>query len=248
MVYIDSAYFGDEKSFRNITQSFLGKISGGTLDVTADEKLIPPFEVSAKTELDNRDQRSIRQDAVAACGGEADQECLERTQLKLSQEKLKEKEQEVDRKNIVKGRRLTVNIIDDNSKRRQIIVPDGQKFTLSGVSSVNPGEKGSAMPARSEIERRVGEVFAMMGYAFVYVFGVVMSYTVFMRESEAYFKIGNTAKGYLFQSVAYGTFLFTLVVAIVGDPQYGWIVGYLTVFLYFAFNAFVAVFTNKANA
>ncbi len=242
MVYIDSAYFGDEKSFRNITKSFLGKLSGDTIDVVADEKLIPPFEVSEKTELDNLDQRRIREDAVKACGGEADQECLERTRLKLSQERLKEKEREVERKNIVKGRRLTVNIIDNEGKRRQIVVPDGQKFTLSGVSSVNPGEKGLGLPDRSEVEKKMWDVVGMIAYAFVYVFGVVMTYTIFMREAKERFKAGDVAKGYGFQSVAYGTFAFTLFLAIFGSPTYGWMVGYIVVLLYFGFNAFVATF------
>lgn len=245
MVYIDSAYFGDEKSFRNITKSFLNKLSGGTIDVVADETLIPPFEVSEKTELDNSDQRKIREDAVKACGGEADQECLERTRLRLSQERLKEKEKEVERKNIIKGRRLTVNIIDENGKRRQIVVPDGQKFTLSGVSSVNPGEKGMGLPNRSEVEKRMWDVIGMIGYAFVYVFGVVMTYTIFMRQAESSFKAGDMSKGYGYQTVAYGTFLFTLFLAVFGSPTYGWIVGYIVVLLYFGFNAFVAKFTNK---
>ena len=215
--------------------------------MVADEKLIPPFEVSEKTELDNQDERKIREDAVKACGGEADQECLERTKLRLSQERLNEKQKEVERKNIVKGRRLTVNIVDDDGKRRQIVVPDGQQLTLSGISSVNPGEKGLGLPSRSEVEKKIAEVFAMMGYAFVYVFGVVMTYSIFMRLAEASFnaKPPNMSAGYGYQSVAYGTFLFTLVLAIFGDPSYGWIVGYVVVLLYFGFNKFMETFTTK---
>lgn len=244
MVYIDSAYFGDEKSFRNITKSFINKISGGSIDVVADEKLIPPFEVSEKTELDNQDERRIREDAVKACGGEADQECLERTILKLKQERLREKEKEVERKNIVKGRRLTVNIIDENGKRRQIVVPDGQQFTLSGISSINPGEKGLGLPDRSEVEKKAWEVIGMIGYAFVYVFGVVMTYSIFMREAEKSFNANppNMSAGYGYQSIAYGTFLFTLFLAVFGSPTYGWMVGYVVVLLYFGFNAFVATY------
>jgi hypothetical protein len=41
----------------------------------------------------------------------------------------------------VKGRRLTVNLIDENGKRRRIIIPDGQKFKLDNIS-VNDPKKG----------------------------------------------------------------------------------------------------------
>jgi hypothetical protein len=245
MVYIDSAYFGDEKSFRNITKSILGKLSGDTIDVVANETLIPAFEVSEKTELDDLEQRRIREEAVKACGGEANQECLERTRLKLNQEALLEKEKEVERKNVIKGRRLTVNIIDNEGKRKQVIVPDGQQFTLSGVTSINPGEKGLGVPSRSEVEKKMWDVIGMVAYAFVYVFGVVMTYTVFMRRAEEMFAIKQIGKGYMFQSIAYGTFFFTLLLALLGSPSYGWMVGYIVVLLYFGFNAFIDTFIKE---
>lgn len=245
MVYIDSAYFGDEKSFRNITKSFLGKVSGDTIDVLADEKLIPPFEVSDKTELDNLDQRRIREDAVRACGGEADQECLERTRLKLSQERLREKEREIERKNIVKGRRLTVNIVDDQGRRRQIVVPDGQQFTLSGITSINPGAKGLGLPERSEIQKKFWSLLTIVVLVFFYVFGIAISYTVFMRQAETSFREGNMQSGYGFQTLAYGTFAFTVLFSVLGDPSYGWMIGYIVVLLYFGFNAFVTTFIKK---
>jgi hypothetical protein len=61
---IVSAYFGDEKSFRNITQSLINKIADGTLDITADETLIPVFDAAPQTKLEPKDEKLIREEAV----------------------------------------------------------------------------------------------------------------------------------------------------------------------------------------
>ena len=50
MATIESAYYGDEKARRNITQSLNGKVVGTAIDINVDEKLIPAFEVVDKTE------------------------------------------------------------------------------------------------------------------------------------------------------------------------------------------------------
>ena len=91
-VYLESAYYGDEKSFANITKSLAKKITAGVLNVTSNSQLKPTFEAAPETTLDGKDEKNIRDQAVRACGGEADQKCLEVQKIQLSQERLKEKE------------------------------------------------------------------------------------------------------------------------------------------------------------
>jgi len=243
MVYIDSAYFGDEKGYRKITENLLSKITFGTLDVTADEKLIPAFEVSEKTELDSQDEKRIRTEAVKQCG-ESDQNCLEATKARLRSGRLKEKENEQGLQNVIKGRRLTVNVIDDKGKRKQMIVPDGQKFKLENVTGVKPSKGGMGLPSVNIIQERAWSLLGFIFVAFVYVFGIAMSYTTFMRESEI---APSDAQRAFFQALAWGSGITSILLAIFTSPLWGWMVGYIIVLMYFGFKAFIAEYIAKPN-
>lgn len=229
MVFLESAYFGDEKSFRNITSAIASKISGGVLDVTADEKLIPVFEVVEKTELTNQDERVIREEAVKQCS-EADQACLDSTMSKLRQQKLKEKEKETSNPaTTIKGRRLTVVVRDENNKRKTLVVPDGQKFKLDGITSTDPSKTGFQLPSSSDIEKKAWIIVGIILAAFVYVFGIAAVYTVFMRQYE------GTGKDY-FRMVAYGTAALSVIL------PYS---GYFIIFGWFAVQSFIATYTKQ---
>ena len=135
-VYLESAYYGDEKAFANITKSLAKKITAGILDVTSNSELKPTFEAAPETTLDGRDEKRIREQSVKACGGEADQKCLEAKKLQLSQERLKEKEME-DRLKAEAMTKVIVNemmptfrkMLEEQQKPkekaiRKIIIPD----------------------------------------------------------------------------------------------------------------------------
>jgi hypothetical protein len=222
-VYIESAYYGDEKSFANITKSLANKIFAGVLDVTASAELKPTFEAAPETTLNTRDERKIRDQAVAACGGEADQACLDRMRLKLSQERLKEKENESLGKGVIKGDRLTVNIID-NGRRRTLITPAGQKFKLENVVGNRPDDKTMQLPTASDIQDRAIALLTIILSTFVWVFGIVAAYAIFMRQYE------NTGKDY-FRIVAYAAAGLALLF-----PG----AGYIIILLYFGFQTFIA--------
>lgn len=220
-VYIESAYYGDEKSFANITKGIANKIVAGVLDVTASSELKPTFEAAPETTLDSRDQKRIREQAVAACGGEADQACLDRTRLKLSQERLKEKETETLGKGVIKGDRLTVNVID-NGKRKTLITPAGQKFRLENVVG-DKASKNATLPSASQIQPQAITLITVVVSAFLWVFGIVAAYAIFMRQYEL------TGKD-SFRMIAYGSAALALLF-----PG----AGYVIILLYFGFRAFI---------
>lgn len=224
-IYLESAYYGDEKSFANITKGLAAKIVGGVLDVTSNSDLKPVFEAAPVTKLSPKDERELRQQAVNACGGEADQACLERTQLKLSQERLREKENESLVKGVIKGDRLTVNIVD-NGRRRTLIAPAGQKLKLENIIGDKPSDKNAilALPSPNEIQDRAISLLTVLVGTFFWVFGIVASYTIFMRQYEA------TSKDY-FRIIAYVS--AGLSVLFPG-------LGYVIILGYFGFNAFIA--------
>lgn len=224
-IYLESAYYGDEKSFANITKGLAKKIIGGVLDVTSNSDLKPVFEAAPETRLDSKDQRTIREEAVKACGGEADQFCLERTRLKLSQERLKEKENENLVKGVIKGDRLTVNVVD-NGKRRTLIAPAGQKLRLENILGDKPSDKDAmlALPTPDQVQTRAVQLLTVVVGTFLWVFGIVATYTVFMRQYEA------TGKD-SFRIIAYAS-----AAASVLFPG----LGYIIILGYFGFNAFIA--------
>lgn len=223
-VYLESAYYGDEKAFANITKSLAKKITAGILDVTSNSELKPTFEAAPETTLDSKDEKKIREQAVKGCGGEADQKCLEAKKLQLSQERLKEKELEDLGKGVIKGERLTVNIVD-NGKRRTLITPAGQKFRLENILGDKASDKDAilALPTPSEFQNRAIALITIVLSTFIYVFGIVAVYAVFMRQAAV------TGKDY-FRIVAYAG-----AAASVLFPG----TGFLIILGYFGFRAFM---------
>jgi hypothetical protein len=220
-IVLESAYYGDERAFANITKSLADKIVGGVLDVTADAQLKPAFEAAPETKIDSRDEKRIREEAIAACGGEADQACLERMKIKLSEERLREKENENLSKSVIKGDRLTVNVID-NGRRRKIVAPAGQKLRLENLLGTSKSDT-PGLPSPSELQTYTLTLVGVVVSTFFWVFSVVAVYTIFMRQYE------STGKDY-FRIVAYVASGFALLVP--GS-------GYVIILLAFAIPAFI---------
>lgn len=178
MATIESAYYGDEKARRNITKALGGKVTGTSIDVDVNEKLIPPFEVVDKTELSREDERKIKDQARRSCGDGVDQQCMTATEARLRQNVLTEKEaQSNSGANVIKGRRLIVNLRDENGKRRQVVVPDGQKFSMKNVSTNNVA--GAALPSVDTLQKQLFLWTGVAVAAAVYVFSVAATYTLF---------------------------------------------------------------------
>ena len=227
-VTIESAYYGDERSFANITKSLLGKIAGGVLDVTADAQLKPTFEAAPETRLDTKDEKRIREQAAQACGGEADQACMERTRVKLSEERLREKEMEDMSKSVIKGDRLTLNIVDENGKRRKLVTPAGQKLRLENVKG-DVSTKGAVLPTLDKLQENAVLILTIIVSTFFWVFSIVAVYTLFMRQYEA------TGRD-IFRMMGYGA-----AAAAALFPG----LGYFIIFGYFGLNAFLKEYVTQ---
>jgi hypothetical protein len=227
-IRIESAYYGDEKSFSNITASFINRVIGGNIAVTANGDLKPTFEAATETKLEAADEKEIREEAVKACGGEADQKCLEATKLKLSQEKLKEKERTDLGKGVMKGDRLTVNIVDGNGKRRTLITPAGQEFKLQNVIGGTTNTP-MGLPTLEKTQERVIMIVTVIVSAFVWVFSIVANYAIFMREAVA------TGKD-SYRIVAYVT---AAIAALFPGA------GFFTLMFWFGFNSFLREYVAR---
>ena len=181
MAYIQSATYGDERTQRDATKVLRDKVLGSRLDVDVNEKLSPPFEVTKKVEITDLEEKKIREDASRACGG-ADQECVARTEAKLRQEKLKEKQASLDTAEAeIKGRRLTVVYVDASGKKVRKVIPDGQKFTLDNVTG---GDPKKTVPSLSEVQQKFRYLGLTVLYALLYVFSVAATYVLFSQKTR----------------------------------------------------------------
>jgi hypothetical protein len=135
-------------------------------------------------------------------------------------------------------------VIDEKNRRKQIIVPDGQQLKLDNVTGVKPTRKGLGLPPINIIQERAWSLLGFIFVAFVYVFGIAMSYTAFMRESEV---APSEAHRAFFQALAWGSGITSILVAIFTSPMWGWMVGYIIVLTYFGFKAFIVEYISKPN-
>lgn len=196
-LYIESAYYGDEKSFVNITKSLANRIVGGVLDVTASSDLRPTFEAAPETRLTSADEQSIREAAARACGTAADQQCMERMIVRLSEERLQERENENMAANVIKGDRLTLNVVDDTGKRRKLVTPAGQQLRIENVLGGNVAEKDNILPSTDKVQEYAISVATVVASTFFWVFNIAAPYAVFMRMYG-----GNVERDY-FRIAAY---------------------------------------------
>ena len=227
MVKVVKAYYGDEKGLRDVTTSILKKVTGRVLDLTADESLIPAFEAVTKSSLDPQDQKKIRDESIRACGGEADQACIERQRGILTDQRLLEKQNDPSVMPTIKGPKLMLEVQDNEGNSKKYYAGKGQKFRLEDVSS--SAANSMEMPTTQDIADKVwiliGAIFAM----FFYVFGVAATYSIFMRQYE---QTGVDK----WRMIAYVT---TGLAALIPYS------GYMIILLYFGFRSFVDEYVAK---
>jgi hypothetical protein len=221
MAFIESAFYGDEKSQRNATKVLGDKVLGTTLDLDVNERLIPPFEVADKVEITSLDEKRIREQAASRCGG-VDQECIRTTEATLRANALAAKQEQANSSaTAIKGRRLTVNIIDENGKRRRIVIPDGQKFKLDNVSINDPKKGPLQVPSMEYFQNQFKLLGSLVLSTLVYVFSVAATYTLFMQNTPLFVAVPVTAVSVF---VPYS--------------------GYVIIFLYFMFNSAVKTYVG----
>jgi hypothetical protein len=193
MAFIESAFYGDERSQRNATKVIGDKITGTSLKLDVNEQLIPPFEVAEKVEITDSEEKKLKEQAVKQCGG-VDQECVRTTTAQLRQNALTEKQTQANSSaTAIKGRRLTVNIIDETGQRRRIVIPDGQKFSLDNVSVNDPTKGSLQLPSPDYIQTQLATLAGLVVSTLIYVFSVAATYTLFMLYTEPYIALPMTA-------------------------------------------------------
>jgi hypothetical protein len=201
MAYIQSAFLGDERSAQDVTKSLNNKISGGKIETVANSSLIPMFEVGGKTTLTSDEEAEIQQEAEKQCGNANDANCLNAMESRLRQSKLEDKQREQQSSAfLVKGRRLTVNYVDDKGQRRTAIVPEGQEFKLDNVKELKDPKSPfpefkpeSYLPTLSGTTLEFLKVTGIILGVFFYAFSIIATYRTFIQAGFTWIGYAATA-------------------------------------------------------
>lgn len=202
-VTIESAYLGDERSRTSVLQSLRSYVSSdGTISVPVSSALIPILQVGGKVELTDQEVKQAREMAEDACGGATDKTCVDVKQQDFQRQMLTDKEhQSQSTANIIKGRKLTVTVVDENGKRETLQVPEGQKFEYGKPTSVAPLKlEKSFFPSFTF----VGLIFTIVQYIAIfvgvlfYVASVFITYDTFKQERFIYAKYIATTLSIVF--------------------------------------------------
>ena len=219
MATIEAAFYGDEKSTRNVTTVLRGRVVGDKLSVAkVDDSLIPAFTVTPRGELSQQEVTTIQDKAKSACGG-ADQDCLKLRTSEFTQETLRAKANDEVTKGaaeVIKGKRLLVRVRDSKGKVSTKIVPENGKLDLDGLSPLTTDKPADIFPKFDVLTKQFIEFSMTMLGMFFWVFSVVATYTLFGQMGWKY-----TGR------------VLTLVAILV--PNSGWFI----IFGYFIFSSFI---------
>lgn len=245
MATITSVMIGDERSSRDITKSFLrDQVKGHKVDVVSGSSLIPAFETTPVTRLDDVETQEIKDAATKECGNANDTRCLESTTQRLTQSKLADKRNEAQSSvNTIKGRRMTVNYSDKDGDHT-VLVPDGQAFRLNDVQK----EEGASftLPTLTGTTAQIFRILGIILGSFLYAFSIAATYKTLTINWSRCAGIAGTVASVLFPFsgffIMFGYFLVTEVNKYPTDDITAKILAWVTVavvaFLYTTFAAF----------
>jgi hypothetical protein len=198
-VTIQSAYFGDEVSSRNVTDSINSRIRGGQTEIPVNSSIIPLLQVGGVITLTDDEKKTIQKQAEEECRGGADQNCVTNMKQTLTRQRLQAKETEnvASTANIVKGRRLTVKVKDEKGATSEFVIPEGQDFKpdvavraakgepakREAVAPVDLSKKPFQLPSLSGTLLKVATIGSAMIGTFLYVFSIMLTYRAFLDAS-----------------------------------------------------------------
>jgi hypothetical protein len=247
MATITSVTIGDERSTRDITKSFLrDQVRGSTVDVVSGSSLIPAFETTPITRLDDVETQAIKESAIKECGNANDIRCIDSTTQRLTQAKLADKQNEARSSiNTIKGRRMTVNYSDKDGNHT-ILVPDGQTFHLDNVQKEGGAMSSLALPTVSGTTAQIFRILGIIVGSFLYAFSIAATYKTLTVNWSRYAGIAGTVASVLFPFsgffIMFGYFLVIEVNKYPTDDITAKIMAWVTVavvaFLYTTFAAF----------
>jgi len=173
---IKQATWGDEKSATDITKSLQKMVKDGSyLDVTAGSGLVPSVSLNPNVaNLTDDDMKDIKDQAIKNCQGNAnDTACINQQQATLEATALQTKiAQQNSSANIISGRRLTVDFVDQNGNEQAVMIPDGQQFT-AGTKGALP--KGAVVKPKPVEDSKPSTTFTFLTTGVGYVVGILMT-------------------------------------------------------------------------
>lgn len=188
---VKQATWGDETSTTDVTQSVQGRVKDGSLNLKADSSLVPAVTLFSNTaNLTDIDKQDINDQAIKNCQGNAsDTQCIAAQTANLEATYLQTKiAQQNSSANIITGRRLTLDIVDENGNERTVMIPDGQTFTAGSNPAPKPTENsagtGSTLAsAASFFGSGVG--YLVIGLlTILWAFSVVVTYRVLVLANH----------------------------------------------------------------
>jgi hypothetical protein len=173
------ATFGDNLAQRDVTNSVQKSVEGGNVKVTANEGLIPAFDVSKETKLTNEDLMDINKKAQEKCEGGADTACMQAAKAEFTQLKHEEKARtDTSSSNIIAGRRMEVTYRDSQGNTKRAVVPEGQVFEMDNVAFETKGKIERPQPF-SWISKSFYDAAGIFWWTLLFVFSVAAAYRVF---------------------------------------------------------------------
>lgn len=174
------ATFGDNLAQRDVTKSVQNSVEGGNVKVTANESLIPPFEVSKETKLTNDDLADINKKAQEQCQGGADTACMQAAKDQFIKQKHEEKARtDMSAANTLVGRRLEVTYMDSKGVTKRAVVPDGQMFEMENVAFAKEGGKIEQPSLWGPVQKAFSDAAGVFWWTLLFVFSVAAAYRVF---------------------------------------------------------------------
>jgi hypothetical protein len=149
------------------------------------------LQVGGKIELTDKELADARQKAANECGDGADASCVQVKEQEFQRQRLSEKELEnQSTAKVIKGRRLTVNIIQ-NGKKKTIEVPEGQTFNLDtgGIKESFSLKKKASIFNGITIGGTALTVLTYLGYVgaiFLYALNIIIGFYMFKSNGYTY--------------------------------------------------------------
>jgi hypothetical protein len=188
-VTIKQATWGDETQATDITESIQKQMKNGSINLVANSSLIPAVTLfNTVANLSDDDKADIKTQAIANCQGNAnDVNCIAAQTANLEASTLQTKiARQNSPANIIEGRRLTVNIIDEKGNEKTVMVPEGQTLTAGKSPATTPTSSVSSSVSSTTISflTKGGGIIVTIILAVLWVFSIAATYRALVMKNH----------------------------------------------------------------